>query len=284
MTHTVSDMLQESEARLQGVDSPRLSAQLLVSEVIGCSRLSLIVDRHRLLSCLEVERINELVSRRAAGEPIAYIVGSKEFYGLDFRVTPDVLIPRPETEHIVEEVEVLFAKEQSFHFADLGTGSGALAVTIASIFSLATGVAVDICPDALRVAYDNGKRHNVDDRLDFMLGDFTKPLFNEAEFDLIVSNPPYVTEDEYAAASHEVTAFEPVGALTSGVTGLDHIRPMLIHVGQALKSGGYFLLEIGCDQGAAVRKAVLDHSPVFGEVALIKDLANHDRVAFMQKK
>jgi len=284
MAPTVRNILQESEALLQGVDSPRLSAELLLAEVVGCSRLSLVVDYSRQLTSVELGRFSELVSRRATGEPLAYILGKKEFYGFDFRVTPDVLIPRPETEHILEEVERLYGKDKSFHYADLGTGSGILAVTVAILFPEATGVAVDISHGALNVASSNAKRHGVADRLDFILGDFTTQLFGEAEFDLIISNPPYVTEEEYDAASHEVTGFEPVGALVSGVDGLDHVRAMRVHVVRALKPGGYFLMEIGCGQGSDVKKILADRFLEFGHVAVKKDISGHDRVILAQKK
>lgn len=283
MPPTVRDILQESEVRLHEVDSPRLSAELLLAKVAGCSRLSLVVDRNRQLSSLELEQIHELVARRATGEPIAYILGVKEFYGLDFQVTPDVLIPRPETEHIVEKVEKLYSKSDSFHYADLGTGSGILAVTIAFLFPKATGVAVDISPAALCVAAGNAELHGVADRLEFTSGDFTTSLFGGAEFDIVVSNPPYVTENEYDAASHEVTDFEPVGALVSGADGLDHVRAMLGHVERSLRPGGSFLMEIGFGQSEGVKKIICDQFPEFGDVTIIKDLAGHARVVFLQK-
>lgn len=283
MAPTVREILQEGEERLGEVDSPRLSCELLLAHVIGCSRLSLVVDYDRQLSSEIVEQYQAFISRRATGEPVAYILGEKEFYGLDFAVTSDVLIPRPETEHIVEEVESLFAKDRSFVFADLGTGSGVLAVTIASLFPNSRGVAVDISPKAIEVASGNAAWHGVDKRLDFLEGDFTSSLLAAEAYDLIVSNPPYVTENEYDAASHEVTAFEPVGALVSGVDGLDHVRRMLGHVQQALKPSGVFLMEIGFQQGEAVKKIMSGQFPEFGQVRVIKDLAGHDRVVFAQK-
>ncbi|MBI9079148.1 MAG: peptide chain release factor N(5)-glutamine methyltransferase [Pseudodesulfovibrio sp.] len=284
MASSVRIVLQEGEALLHGVDSPRLSAELLLAEVVGCSRLSLVVDYSRQLSSAECEQFRQLVSRRATGEPLAYIIGMKEFYGLDFQVTPDVLIPRPETEHIVEEIERLYDKDKPFHYADLGTGSGILAVTVAVLFPKATGVAADISRGALHVASSNAVRHDVANRLDFLLGDFTTRLFDEEVFDLILSNPPYVTEAEYDAASHEVTGFEPVGALVSGVDGLDHVRAMLGHVLHALKPGGYFLMEIGCDQGREVEKILTDQFPGFEPVVVKRDIAGLDRVLFARKK
>lgn len=283
MAPSTFDILKQCESRLSGVDSPRLSAELLVAHVFGCSRLDLTINRDREPSQKELEEIESLVSRRESGEPIAYILGQKEFYGLDFRLTSDVLIPRPETEHIVEEVENLFTKDSAFTFVDFGTGSGILPVTICSLFQKAHGVAVDISERALLVARNNAECHSVADRLEFLLGDFTKPLFTKGKFDLVVTNPPYVTEDEFDAASHEVTEFEPTGALVSGADGLDHIRAMVPHIFDVLLEGGYMLMEIGCGQGEAVKKITLEHFGRFGEVRVIKDLAGHDRVIFARK-
>lgn len=280
---SIPDILKESEERLKGVDSPRLSAEILAAHVLGCSRLGLIIDRDRVVGPDETESIRKMVARRAQGEPIAYIVGSKEFYGLDFKVTPDTLIPRPETEHIVEAVEELHGHDDSFHFADLGTGSGILAVTLAHLFPKSTGVAVDLSRGALMVAQENAQVHGVDSRLEFREGDFTTRLFEDGSFDLIVSNPPYVTEQEYHEASHEVTKYEPVTALVSGADGLDHIRAMLPHVSRALRSGGYFFVEMGWQQGSAVVDCVRQEFQVFKDVCIIKDLAGHDRIVSMQR-
>ncbi|XXJ19943.1 peptide chain release factor N(5)-glutamine methyltransferase [Desulfovibrio caledoniensis] len=283
MSRNIQDVLKECESRLSGVDSPRLSAELLAAHVLGCSRLSLNLERGRVLGDREYAVLDALVARREAGEPVAYILGTKEFYGLDFAVSPAVLIPRPETEHIVEAVEASFAKGQPFRFADLGTGSGILAVTIASLFPEARGVAVDISPDALDVARANAQAHNVADRLEFVQADFTAETV-EGDFDLVVSNPPYVSESEFVAASHEVTGFEPTGALVSGPDGLDHIRAMLPGVAAMLKQEGRLFMEIGYDQAKMIIDIVADVCPEFEEVGVQKDLSGHDRVVFARKK
>ncbi|WP_319585041.1 peptide chain release factor N(5)-glutamine methyltransferase [uncultured Pseudodesulfovibrio sp.] len=283
MSRKIQDVLKECESRLSGVDSPRLSAELLAAQALGCSRLSLNLERGRVLTDNELAAIDTLVTRREAGEPVAYILGTREFYGLDFAVSPAVLIPRPETEHIVEAVEASFAKDQSFYFVDLGTGSGILAVTIASLFPKARGVAVDISPDALAMAQGNARTHNVLDRLEFRQMDFTHGAV-EGTFDLIVSNPPYVSEPEFAAASHEVTGFEPTGALVSGPDGLDHIRAMLSHVAAMLKPAGRFFMEIGYDQAKMVIDIIDSNHPEFEVVGVQKDLAGLDRMVFARKK
>lgn len=282
MSPTRIELLNRSEKRLEGVDSPRLSAELLIADVLGCSRMDLVLERDMEVPAEALVRIESMIERRAGGEPVAYILGNREFYGLDFSVTPDVLIPRPETEHIVEQVESLFSRDAAFRFADLGTGSGILAVTIASLFPQSSCMAMDRSPAALEVARTNASRHGVADRVEFVEGDFTRPLPG-GPYELIVSNPPYVTEREYAEASREVTGFEPRAALVSGPDGLDHFRAMLRHVSDSLSAGGWFLAEIGCDQGEAVKFITSCDFPEFGEVSLIQDLAGHDRVACLQK-
>jgi len=283
MPPVISDILNAGEARLAGVDSPRLSAELLVAHALDCSRMDLTLNRDRAPIGAELDEIKSLLARREAGEPVAYILGEKEFYGLGFRVTPDTLIPRPETEHIVEETEALFPKDSGFRFADLGTGSGILAVTLCTLFPEAAGVAVDISPAALEVAESNARRHGVENRIEFLEADFTEQLFGPGAFDLVVSNPPYVTEGEFAAASREVTGFEPTGALVSGVDGLTHIRAMLPRVEGMLAPGGYLLMEIGCGQGGAIQKIMCGEFARFGDVRLVRDLAGLDRVVCAQK-
>ena len=284
MAPTILEILQQSESRLQGVDSPRLSAEVIVAEVLGCSRLTLVVDRDRLVSVEQAGRIKTLIDRRSTGEPLAYILGNREFYGLDFHVTPDVLIHRPETEHIVEKIEELYPADAAFHFADLGTGSGILAVTIAYIFLNSSGVAVDLSPGAHVVAKKNAASHGVSEHLEFVEGDFTKPLLESDSFELIVSNPPYVPQQEYDDASSEVTDFEPLTALVSGEDGLDHIRLMLPHVSLSLKSGGFFLMEIGYQQSGEIARMITNQFPEFEGVSILKDLSGHDRIVFLQKK
>lgn len=276
-------VVRECEARLQGVDSPRLSAQVLVADVLGLTRLGLSLERGRELTPDEIERIRAFAARRAAGEPLAYILGRREFYGLDFAVTPDVLIPRPETEHIIEAALDAFSTDVPLCFADLGTGSGILAVTLAHYFPHAVGLAVDLSGPALAVARRNARAHGVVDRIAFVQGDFIGPILESGRFDLIVSNPPYVTDEEYAQASREVTGFEPQTALVSGPDGLDHVRAMLPRALEALRPGGLLLMEIGCGQAEGVKIITSNQCQEFRDVGVIKDLAGHDRVVSMRR-
>lgn len=284
MAPTIFEIVKESESRLIGVDSPFLSAQVLVAHVLGCTRLTLTLERNQLVPEDQLVRIRSLVTRREQGEPLAYILGFKEFYGLDFRVTPDTLIPRPETEHIIEALEDLYPKDAPLHFADLGTGSGILAVMIGHLFPRSSGVAFDLSEGALTVAVENARVHGVDDRVAFRVGDFTKPLLDDESCDVIVSNPPYVPQQEYDDASHEVTDYEPATALVSGDDGLDHIRAMLPHVWKALKPKGRLLMEIGYQQASLVKIITLtDNNLNFQHISVLKDLAGHDRVVLLQK-
>ncbi len=279
---TVRDILAKSEAYLatKGVDSPRLSAQMLVAHVLGLERLGLFLDMDRPLSEFELTCCRDLVTRRGRGEPAAYLVGGREFYGLDFAVSPDVLIPRPETEGIIERARALFPRDADMRFADLGTGSGCLAVTLAVRFPACTGVAVDTSAAALAVARENARRHGVEARLEFLHGDFSALCDRPGRFGLVVSNPPYVSQAEYGGLSPEVTGFEPKSALVpasdapDGATGCECFPVLARVVRECLLPGGAFLMEMGCTQADAARRAFAG----FGGVTVHRDLAGLDRL------
>jgi len=279
---TVRDILAKSEAYLsdKGVDSPRLSAQMLVAHVLGLERLGLFLDMDRPLSESELARCRDLVARRGRGEPAAYLVGEREFYGLDFAVTPDVLIPRPETEGIIERARALFPRDADMRFADLGTGSGCLAVTLAVHFPACTGVAVDKSAAALAVARENARRHGVEARLEFVCGDFSALCDRPGRFGLVVSNPPYVSEAEYDGLSPEVAGFEPKSALVpesdapGGATGCECFPVLARVVRECLLPDGAFLMEMGCAQADAAKRAFAG----FAGVTVHRDLAGLDRL------
>lgn len=279
---TLHDIIGESASILdeKGVDSPLLSAQLLACHALSLNRVGLFTNRRRELSADQLEAVRELVRRRATGEPAAYIVGMREFYGLEFSVCPGILIPRPETEHIVEKVQDLFDPSDALRFADLGTGSGILAVTVAYMFPKAEGVALDLSPVAVECASENAVRHGVDARLDIRPGDMGQPFAEPDSLDLVLSNPPYVTEEEYSQLDREVAGFEPRTALVSGEDGLDHLRQLLPNAGEALREGGHLLVEIGWKQGEAAKKIICEYGRDFGSVEILKDLSGHDRIIF----
>lgn len=280
MPGTVRETVAWAERKLSsaGIDAPRLSAELLVGRAFGLSRLGLLTRHTDKVTAERLDVLLCLVDRRAAGEPVAYILGGREFFGLAFRVTPDVLIPRPETECIVEEAERLFPANASLHFADFGTGSGALAVTLAHEFPSSRGLAVDLSAAALEVARQNALCHGVAERLEFRCADFTALELPPASFDLVVANPPYVTEEEYAELSPEVRDYEPKLALTSPEQGLAHLRGLLPIAARALRLGGTLLCEIGSGQGKAAQAMALEPAFGFGAVSVFKDYAGLDRI------
>lgn len=275
---TVRDILRKSEAYFagKGVDAPRLSAQLLLARALGLDRLGLVLAMDRPLTPGEVDAVRPLVARRGQGEPVAYILGEREFYGLDFAVTPATLIPRPETEGLVDRTRELFPGDSLESFADLGTGSGCLAVTLAVRFPAATGLALDNSPAALAVARQNAGRHGVADRLSFVAADFAALPAREGGYGLIVSNPPYVSAGEYRECSREVRAFEPASALTPGETGLEAVPVVARAAFGALAAGGWVLVEIGWKQGGAAADILTACG--FAAVAVRRDLAGCDRV------
>ena len=277
---TIAEVLATATAELAalGLDAPRLSAELLGTKAFGLSRLGLIVRAKDRLTEESLTTFRALVARRAKGEPVAYLLGEKEFYSLAFRVTPDVLIPRPETELIVEEAERLFPAQAPLRFADFGTGAGALAVALAHVFPNAHGLAVDLSPQALEIARYNAREHGLAGRLDFLCADFTSLKLPPASLDLVAANPPYVTEAEYAALSPEVRGFEPDSALVSPDEGLAHIRGLAPVAARALKPGGVLLCEFGSSQGRAVLEFFGDPALGFSQPAILRDYAGLDRV------
>ncbi len=277
---TIREALAQAEARLAGaqVDAPRLSAELLAGLAFGLSRLGLVMRHKDRPESGALERFSDLVDRRAAGEPVAYILGEKEFFSLAFRVTPDTLIPRPETECIVEEAQRLFPPDAPLRFADFGTGSGILAVTLAHEFRAASGVAVDLSGQALEVARQNARTHGVEQRLEFLCADFTTLDLPAESLDLVVSNPPYVTESEYAELSPEVRGFEPQLALVSPEQGLWHIRQLLPVAWKALRPGGVLLCELGCGQGGSALELAQQCCPTAEQALVLKDYAGLDRI------
>lgn len=217
-----------------------------------------------------------LVQRRRLGEPIQYITGEIEFFGLPFHVTPDVLIPRPETEHSVEKVLELAAQFQSPRIVDVGTGSGAIAIALAIKLSASQITAIDISSAALAIANQNTARNGVADRIRFLEGDLLTPVPNQ-QFDIVVSNPPYVSETDRAKLSVEVRDFEPASALFAGDDGLAIYRRLIPQAHGALLPSGWIVLEIGFGQDAAIH--LLLEEAGFSEIAFTADLQGIARVA-----
>ncbi|WP_300158231.1 peptide chain release factor N(5)-glutamine methyltransferase [Solidesulfovibrio sp.] len=275
---TVREILGKTEGYLKerGVDAPRLSAQLLLAQALGMDRLGLVLAMDRPLTPEELDAYRPLVARRGKGEPVAYLLGEREFFGFDFKVTPDTLIPRPETELVVERALELFPQGALSRFADLGTGSGCLAVTLAVKFPRARGLALDKSPGALAVARENAARHGVADRLDFVEADFAALPETAGGYELVVSNPPYVSVAEYRECSREVRDFEPSTALVPGETGLEAVPVVARAAFSRLAPGGRLLVEIGWKQGPGASALLAEAG--FADVAVRRDLAGCDRV------
>ena len=283
---TLKSLLDEARAALEaaGADAPALSARVLAGHALGLSAEAMVLDPDRPVSLGNAVRLRALVVRRASGEPVATILGRKEFYGLEFRVCPDVLTPRPETEHLVDEARSLFPSDAPLRLADLGTGSGCLAVTLCTVFPHARAVAVDRFRAALAVAGDNAEAHGVAARIEFVEGDFARPCAEAGSLDLVVANPPYVSAGEYEGLSREVREYEPRRALVPGYgghTGLESMAALAPAAWAMLRPGGVLLVEFGMTQGGAV--ADLLREAGFIDVTVGKDLAGLDRWALARR-
>ncbi len=263
------------------VDSPRLSAELLLSSVLGLRRIELYTQFSRIVEEEHLAKLRELVRRAGQHEPIAYLVGKTEFYSIELEVTPDCLIPRPETELLVQRaIEFLRQRTGSRQVCDLCTGCGTIAVAIAKNVPDARVVATDISAAALGVAAKNVKKHQLEERVELLEGDLFEPLIpplDVTQFDLIACNPPYVSAAEYEDLEKNVKDYEPRAALYGGEDGLDIYRRICEQVGRFLKSDGVLLLEIGYKQGPAV-KELLEETSLFPTIGIDKDISGHDRV------
>jgi release factor glutamine methyltransferase len=263
----------------KGVDAPRLSAELLLSHVLGLKRIELYTQYNKVVAQEHLDRLRDLVKRAGLHEPVAYLVGRTEFYSLEFEVTPDCLIPRPETELLVQRsIELLRKRTAPHSICDLCTGCGVIAVAIAKNVPDAKVVATDIAEPALAVAARNVEKHALQERVELRHGDLFDPLVPRLDqFDLIACNPPYVSGPEYEALDKNVKDYEPRIALHAGPDGLDVYRRLAEKVDQFLKPDGLLLLEIGYTQGPAVRD-LLQPTGLFARIRIDKDLQGHDRV------
>lgn len=237
------------------VAEPRREAGSLLAHVIGRDRSFVIAHADDALTVEGRAAFRSLIERRASGEPLQYITGHQEFFKLDFEVTPDVLIPRPETELIVEASLELLQNDTEPYFADIGTGSGCIAISMLHELPAARAIAADMSPTALRVVQRNAERHGVADRLELLESDCFSALDARGSFSLIASNPPYVSDDELKSVQREVR-HEPRAALAAGSDGLSVIRRLLREARPFLRSGGHFVFEVGFGQSAAVEHLI----------------------------
>jgi len=260
------------------VPSPRLNAETLLMFTLGCDRAFLYAHPERPLTDDEHQRYNNALAQRASGIPAQYITGHQEFWGLDLIVSPAVLIPRPETEHVVETVLALAKPFATPRIVDVGTGSGAIALALAKELPDAEIHAVDVSEAALEVARANAARHQLDSRIIFHQGDLLAG-FDGNSFDFVVSNPPYVGESEEDEVQLEVRKFEPRGAVFAGPTGLEVIERLVPQAERRLRSGGWLVMEMSGTIAGGVRELLGG----WRDVKVIKDLQGIDRVAAARK-
>ena len=266
----IADLLRAAAARIGG-DTPRLDAELLLAHHLGCTRGDL---RLKMDAMIAPEGFEMLVDRRARGEPVAHITGRRGFWTLDLMVTPDVLIPRPDTETLVE-VALRLCAPPPRRILDLGTGSGALLLACLSEWPDSTGLGIDASPAALAVATANAATHGLGERASFQLGNWGEGVTER--FDLVLSNPPYIAENEEIDA--EVRAHEPHGALFAGQDGLDDYRRILPQLPGLLAPGGLAVLEIGHRQGPALLALASANGL---SASLHPDLAGRDRCVLLR--
>jgi release factor glutamine methyltransferase len=272
--------------RTAGVAEPRLDAEVLLAHALGMDRVQLHMETAHRLTGADEKCYAALLDRRAAREPVAYITRHKEFWSLDFAVTPDVLIPRPETELLVEIALATLANPadpRSLRILDLCTGSGAVAVSLAKELGGAAVWATDICGEALAVAARNSERHRVSDRIQLVRSDLFKALGPlNLKFDLIVCNPPYIRTGDLPQLIPEVTLWEPKLALDGGPDGLSVYRRLAAEAAAYLERGGQLLLEIGADMGRSVAE-LFETSADYANVKVYQDYAGHDRVVAVSR-
>jgi release factor glutamine methyltransferase len=285
----------------KNLDSPRLMAELLVAHVIGCDRIRLYMDADRPASPLEREQLRDLVGRALKNEPVQYLVGEGWFFGLPFHVDKRVLIPRPATETIVEQVLLHARAEPGFggktgegvRFADIGTGSGAIAVSLLKNLPQAAGIATDVSEAALEVAKRNAERHKVADRLEFLQGDLVRPLIEHPagtgrDLHYIVSNPPYIPDDEWNApdmVDRNVRDFEPESALRGGPDGLNFLHPIIQQAPDRLRPGGLLILETAAATAKTVAELMKNQPLISPEsVRVVRDFEGYDRVVVGARK
>jgi release factor glutamine methyltransferase len=288
-TWTIQELLKITSEyfKRRGVEAPRLGAEILLAHLLGVSRIQLYLQFDRPLSEAELAGYRELIKRRLNREPLQYITGTQEFWSLEFAVSPSVLVPRPESEQLVEKSLSLLERGMIPHadqprILDLCTGSGALAVALAKEIPFGSFWASDISPEAIGLARSNASRHGVSERIHFVVGDLWKPLKDQGVgFDLIVSNPPYIRSVDLKALPREV-GYEPRLALDGGEDGMVHIRKILSEGARYLHPGGWILLEMDPEQTSKAL-AFMQETGQYESWERVKDYSRRYRVVLGRK-
>jgi len=280
----IREALRNASQRLEHhrVSSPRLNAEVILAHCLSVDKTYLYTHDERILDEKETQQIEDALYERISGVPVQYIVGRQEFYGRYFSVNPDVLIPRPETELIVEAALDLLGSTNAPLIADIGTGSGCIAISLLHKMPRAHAIGIDISASALAVAHRNAEQHAVSGRFALAQVDGLSAFPARPIFSAIVSNPPYIPAGEIDTLQPEVREYEPLSALVAGKDGLSHIRILVRDAARFLRTGGYLTFEIGFDQKDAV-KALVDLT-IWDLVEIKNDLQNLPRVFVLRKK
>jgi release factor glutamine methyltransferase len=280
---TVRRIIDWTTAHLKkhGSDTPRLETEILLAHARGCRRIELYTRFDEVLSEKERSTMRDLVRRRAQSEPVAYLVGHREFFGLDFRVTPAVLIPRPDTETLVVELLDVAKPLAAPRILDIGTGSGCIAIAAAVNLANAQITATDASDAALAVARENAASHKVTDRIRFLSGDLFRVLEPNERFDIVASNPPYIADHEEETLQNDVRKYEPHEALFSGPTGVETLFRIVDQAPDFLNVVGALMLEISPEQAPAVVER-MEASGKYRDIRVVKDLPGSPRVVRAQ--
>ncbi len=266
-----------------GVDAPRLSAEVLTAKALGLTRLEVLLRQQCMLESCALQKAEALLRRRGKNEPLAYILQEKEFYGLVFQISRDVLIPRPETEQVIEVAKGYFSAHKTpFVFADVCTGSGVIGITLASVLPGSCGILSDISEKALAVARQNVRRHGLENRVQCVRSDLAS-AFGPDSLDLLVANPPYIAEQELASLDAGVREYEPHQALFSGEKGLQAAETLMSQAQRVLKNGARLILELGLDQPARLQRGLAAGAGLWEDAAVFQDLSHRDRILAIKK-
>jgi release factor glutamine methyltransferase len=260
----------------KGIESPRINAELLLAHILNCKRLNLYLSFERPLAENELQQYRELLKRRSKFEPLQYIIGSVEFYGIDFKVNPTVLIPRQETEILVENIIGYFNNSGNIKILDIGTGSGNIAVSLAKNLHNSFVTGIDISDEALSLARENALLNSVIERTDFVKLDFLKEDLSQNDFDLVVSNPPYISLEDFETLRPELRDHEPKFALTDFNSGFHFYEIISAKSVNLLKPGGKLFFEVGKDQFSKVAAIMEQYN--YQNIIVIKDYSNIERV------
>lgn len=283
----------ENYLKSKGINSPRLESEVLLAYVLKKERIELYLEKDILLSNEQIKALEEMLHKRGEGVPTSYLIGSREFLSMDFITAPGVLIPRPETELLVEEVLSLLDKtyfgesfKEHINIIDIGTGCGIIAVSIAKFIPACHVYAVDISKKALEIAGFNAVKFNVENKITFIEGELLSCIQNyglAGKTHVIVSNPPYIPTDEIITLQKEIKDYEPITALDGGRDGLDYYREIVPSSTKYLVKGGILALEVGYNQAQAV-KILIEETNSFYSITIKKDYAGHERIVTAIRK